>query len=335
MTYFDLDTSTSLMLLFLLAVTIGLFFLLRFLLNPKYTKKKAAMSNSKACKKAEREDQLRRWTDYFWTDYMRAAWIMLGLAFFIALGFAITTPWSIFVSVLLIIVMLYFILFAMKSYTAFPIKAKERLAAFEAQVDTAIQKEISFDGDNIQSFSDNDDAFDTKPQLFTFPVGITKIAFPPFEKNAKLHIVATKKLEFLILSREYFSICKNAATFNLLYPKRAAVPKQCAEVAGAAGECHEYYYSQMQNVQYDDKNECIRIMYNGDMEDVVFPCKKVDPKRKPAMKALKEKLRLTERQRLHKINEHEKFEEIIDRRNNAISEDETSDENLEDTNKED
>jgi len=32
------------------------------------------------------------------------------------------------------------------------------------------------------------------------------------------------------------------------------------------------------------------------------------------MKALKEKLRLTERQRLHKINEHEKYEEIKDRR---------------------
>jgi hypothetical protein len=315
MTYFNWDTSTALMLLFLVAMTIGLFFLLKFLLNPKYTKKKAAMSNNKACKKAAQEDTLRRYTDYFWTDYMRAAWIMLFLAFFIALGFAITTPWSIFISVLLIIVTLYFILFAMKSYTAFPIIAKERLDKFEAQVNAALEKEISFNGDNIQSFSDEDDAFDTKPQTFSFPATTTKIPFPPFEKDAKKQpIIATKKLEFLILSREYFSICKGAATFDLLNPKRGPLAKQCAEVAGSAGECNEHYYSQMRNVEYDGTKECIRIIYYDERDDVEFSCKKAAPNRKPAMKALKEKLRLTERQRLRKIDEHEKYEEIVNRR---------------------
>jgi len=315
MTYFNLDTTTSLMLLFLVAVTIGLFFLLRFSLNPKYAKRKTAMSNKSACKKAAREDKIRNFTDHFWSDYMRAAWIMLSLSFVIGLGFAITTPWSIFISVLFIIIALYFILFAIQSYNAFPAKAKARLDAFETQVNAALEKEISFDGDKIQSFSDEDDAFDTKPQTFSFPSITTKIAFPPFEQDAKKRpIIATKKLEFLILSREYFSICKGAATFDLLNPKRAPLPKKCAEIAGAAGECNEHYYSQMRNVEYDATKECIRIIYYDERDDVEFSCKKIAPNRKPVMKALKEKLRLTERQRLHKINEHEKYEEIKDRR---------------------
>jgi len=116
------------------------------------------------------------------------------------------------------------------------------------------------------------------------------------------------------LSREYFSICKNSSTFDLLNPKRANEKKKCAEVAGSSGECHEYYYSQMQNVQYDAKNECIRIIYSADSghEDVTFPCKK--PSAKAPLKALKEKLRLTERQKLQKILEHKNYEDIKDKR---------------------
>ncbi len=61
------------------------------------------------------------------------------------------------------------------------------------------------------------------------------------------------------------------------------MPKKCI-ILKNAGECNEYYYSQMQNVEYD--GEAIVIKYSAGIPDVKFKCKKGT--HKPAMKALKE-----------------------------------------------
>ena len=312
MTEFTFDLSTTLMLLLLLALVFGGFFLLKIMLAPQYNNKKTTMSNSRACKKALQAHQKRLYIDYFWSDHMRAAWIMLFLVFSMALGFAINTIISLIFSLIFVIITIFFVLFAIRSYKQFPIIAKERLDKFEAQVKAAVDKEITFEGDNIQVFANKDEEFNTKPQVHSFPVGVKKIPFPPFEKLVpKQPIIAERKLEFLILSREYFSICKSAATFNLLNPARNDIKKQCSEKPGTSGECAEYYYSQMRNVLYDAKEKAIRIIYNHEQEDTLIPMKKKDPK---VMKAIKEKLRLTERQKLRKIDEHEKYEAIKVRR---------------------
>ncbi len=311
---FNLKISIVLLSLLVLALVIGGLLLLKYMLTPKYDARKASMTNKAACRKANLAILIRNWTDYFWSDYMRAAWIMLFLVFFIALGFALANLWSLIFSLILVIVTIGFIIFATKSYKNFPKKAAERLKKFEDEVIAGVEKEISFDGDNIQVFSKKDDEFDTKPKIFKFPVEVSKIPFPPLEtRPPKQPIISTRKLEFLILSREYFSTCQGAGKFNLLKPKQAPENKQCAEAKGTAGECKEYYYSQMQNVEYDGKEGCIRIVYYGDIPDATFKCKK-GPAQKDAMKALKEKLRLTERQRLHKIDEHAKYENIKNRR---------------------
>ncbi len=315
----NFNLSLSIILLILLGLVIvtfiGALLYINHLLNPKYEARKAHMTNKIACRKVHLQILKRNWTDYFWSDYMRASWIMLFLVFFIALGLALDNFYSLLFSFILTIITIAFIFWARNRYIEFPIKAAERLKEFESNVQAAIEKEISFDGDNIQVFANKDEEFNTQPQIFSFPTNVTKIQFPPLEtRPPKQPVIATRKLEFLILSSEYFSICKGAETFNLLKPNLAPENKQCAESKGKSGECHEYYYSQMQNVEYDSKEECIRIIYYGDIPDVIFKCKKTAPNRKPAMKALKDKLRLTERQRLRKIDEHEKYEEIKNRR---------------------
>ncbi len=319
---FNLSISIVLLILLGLVVVtfIGGLLYVNHLLSPKYDARKTNMSNKLACRKVHLQILKRNWTDYFWSDYMRASWIMLFLLFFIALGLALDNLYSLIFSAIVTIIAIAFIMFARKSYVEFVPKATARLKEFENNVQSAIEKEISFDGDNIQVFSNEDKEFNTKPQIFSFPTEVKKIQFPPLEtRPPKQPIFATRKLEFLVLSREYFSICKGAETFNLLNPKLEPEKKKCAESKGKAGECNEYYYSQMQNVEYDGKNECIRIIFYGDIPDVSFKCKKIAPNRKPAMKALKDKLRLTERQRLRKIDEHEKYEEIKNRRK-ALSE---------------
>ena len=312
----------NLIALLLILIALGIVTIYLFMFKVKFDEKKAELTNQATCNKTLREYRKRLWTDYFWADSKRFAWVMLFFVFFISLGLAIgyrTTDTIQIVSFILSFIFflstLYFFNFAYKSYKAFPSIAAAKLKTYEEEVETAIKKEISFNGDNIQSFTNEDDEFDTTPQIFSFPLGITKVPFPPFEKSAKNRpIINTKKLEFLVLSREYFSICQSASTFNLLNPDRGGASKKCAELPGRAGECHEHYYSQMRNVEYDSKNECIRIIYYDERDDVEFKCKKAAPNRGKAMKALKEKLRLTERQRLRKIDEHEKYEEILNRR---------------------
>ena len=299
----------------LLLVGILIYILYR-MLNKRIKSGSTVRTTARDCAREKAKLTQRNKYDYFWKEYMTFSWITLLLGLSIFLGFATGHLFGIIYSIISIFLFIYFMNFAIRNYLSFEEKAKKRIDDFEAQVRASIASEISFNGDNIQSFTDADDKFDTKVQKFEFPTDITKIAFPPLEKNAKNHkIISTRKLEFLVLSREYFSICKNTGTFSLLDPK---LDKKCMEAKGAAGECNEYYYSQMQNVQYDDEKECIRIIYNKDTghKDVTFACKKTAANRKSAMKALKEKLRLTERQKLHKINEHEKYEELKDRREN-------------------
>ena len=290
-------------------IALGIFTFILMRVN----KKAKNTSNKIACRKIYTEKLIRNWTDFFWSNSMRFAWITLFLVTIIIYGYVAYAYFHIFtgaiISIFFSIITLMFFYFAWHSYHNFEEKAKKRLTDFENAIKAGIDKEISFEGDNIQSYSKSDDNMDTNEKTFYFSVPLARIPFPPFQKNKAKQLVSEQKIDALILSREYFSICKSATPFNLLNPKEGAMAKKCAEVK-ASGECDEHYYSQMQNVEYDSKEECIRIIYYGDIPDAIFKCKKAAANRKPAMKALKEKLRITERQRLSKIDEHKKFKDI-------------------------
>jgi len=300
----------NMLIYLLIAVAIVTSFIyMKMKLETFFDIKKATLTNAQECRKQKRKELFDNWYYFFWSNPFRFVWISIFVIFFIALGIAFGTFWWVLASVFFTLLYIPFLIFARKSYLWFPKVAKERLDAFEKAIMDGIKKEVTFDGDRIQTFSNEDKEFDTEPQIFSFPTA-TKFDYPLFETRApKKPIVKTKKLEFLILSREYFSICKGATEFNLLEPKKAPLAKKCAYLKGA-GECNEYYYSQMQNVEYDGK--AIHIIYNTGTPDVSFTCKKGT--HKPAMKALKEKLRLTERQRLKKMQEHKYYEDVKDKR---------------------
>ena len=320
------NLATILTIGFIFLVILGVLYLFQFIFfNTKVKKIKTSRKHRETCSEMKSAILKQNLTDYFWSNHMRAAWITLFLTFTIALFFSLGLWWGFVLGIIFAIITFFFLRFAIRTYKAFPEKAAQALKIFEEEVNASLESEISFNGDNIQSFTDGDEKFDTKPQIFSFPANITKVPFPPYETAApKQPIIATKKLEFLVLSREYFSICKNAATFNLLNPALGPDNKGCPKKKGVAGECHEHYYSQMRNVEYDNDKECIRILYYDERDDVEFKCKK--PNAGAPMKALKEKLRLTERQRLRKIDEHEKYENMLDRREKIQVKDKDSDE---------
>ena len=311
---------------FALIVLLALGVFIVILLQMNVNKKTTTLTNNNACRKVNMDKLVRNWTDFFWSNSMRFAWITLFLLTIIVYSYVGYARFDILagaiISIFFSIITLIFFYFARKSYYAFEEKAKQRLNSFEDAIKAGIDKEISFEGDNIQSFSKDDNNMDTNEVKFYFPVGTKKIAYPLFQKNAKKQpIIAERKLEVLILSREYFSICQSATAFNLLDPKRGGAAKKCAE-AKASGECEEHYYSQMRNVLY--KDDAIQIIFDNEDDNVLFKCPKAAPNRKPAMKALKEKLRITERQRLSKIDEHKKFKDI--KEDKDIVEEESSEE---------
>lgn len=294
-------------IIILLIVAVFLFIYIKINLK----KKTNNLSNRAACKKVHREILIRNWTDYFWSNSMRFAWITLFFLTTIIYSYVGYIHFHIFagvvISTVFFIIMLFFFFFAWKSYIGFEEKAKKQLTAFENAIKSGIKKEINFDGDSIQAYAKNNSTMDTDEEIFYFYSKPKRIPFPLFEKSEKNQPILEQKLEALILSHEYFSICKSATTFNLLNPKLADVAKKCTESKGA-GECDEYYYSQIRNVLY--KDDAIQIIFDKEEDNVSFKCPKGAKNRKPAMKALKEKLRITERQRLAKIDEHKKFKDI-------------------------
>lgn len=305
-----MHTLTIFILVTLSVITFTAIFwlLIQFYLDNR-KKKKGLKDNNKACNKVLRELWIRNHTTYFWSDSSRFLWIAMFMVFFIVLGIISSHPMGYLLSIVVSFLFIFFLWATYQSHEQFPAKAKAQLGDFEKVITSNIEKEISFNGDNIQSFSHEDEAFDTKPKIFSFPVNVSKINYSPFDK--KKAVVSTQKLEFLILSREYLSICKGATTFNLLNPPRMGAPKKCAEIRGA-GECHEFYYSLIKNVKYEDN--AIKIIFHNDDDDALFPCAKGASNLKPAMKALHEKLRLTERQRLKKIEEQQNYETLKDKR---------------------
>lgn len=292
-------------------------YMFMFYTGNEYKKRKGAFVKNRDIKKLQRDANWEDFKNFFWRDPQYFMWTTVILSFLALLGLAIGGIGGYIMSFLFFVLMGLFVYWSRQSYVRFPKIAKERLDKFNEEVRTAIHKQVSFEADNIQRFADQDSEFDTEPRIFEFPVETKKMNYHPFNielKKGDNNMIIEQKLEFLVLSREYFSICQKAPKFNF-FNHRGDAKKKFAPKKGVPGACNEFYYSQMANVQYDGK--AIRIIYEGNKEDAVFTCKPTDKATQPAIKALKEKLRLTERQKFRKMQEHLSYEEIKAKRDSA------------------
>ncbi len=321
---------TTILILLIITLVSMVLYMIYYTSKFKINQKKTQLSNKLECDRVRQEQLFRNWYDYFWSNPMRFWWTLLFLCFFVGLGLSLdrTLAYSglgLLFSFISFVTLTAFLVFAYKSYYWFPIKAKARLEEFEKAIEAGIRKETESEEDNIHEFTKHDEEFDTEPVIFKFPVEVKKCQYPLFEKNPKKQtVIAERKLEFLVLSSEYFNICKSATKFKLLDPERLPEPKKCAEKR-AAGGCKEFYYSQMKNVYYDMGKEAIVIKYYNDIDDVEFAVKKTNGDRTKAVKELRKKLRIKERQILKKLEEQNNYESIKDRRKKGNSKEEKSD----------
>ena len=280
-------------------------------LDDKIKRKKTARNVKIACRKVRWQIALRNAIDYFWKDTKIVTRIALALIALILLGLTTDTVLGILSSIVFTLIAGLFAFFAYKSFFEFEAKTKERLDEFENRIREAVEKEAGVIEAATAGMRDIDGKPVLKPEVFEFKSSVTKIPFPPTEKKVKKQkIIRTRRLEFLILGVNYFSVCKGATLFNLLQPPQEDAEKLCAEKKGALGECSEFYYTQVQRIEYDLAKECVRILFNIDHEDIEFPCKKTDPCRKEVTGAFRERLRITERQRLRK-RDYENGEYIL------------------------
>jgi hypothetical protein len=326
--WFNIENLALLLILFVLITLSGFIYTA---LNIKYDKTKTEYTNSYNCRQVKRKQFIRNWTDYFWSNSIRFAWITLILLSIITYGITIAKNFNIvegaYISVIFSIITFLFFIFSFISYKNFPSKAKAALDEFESAIKAGINKETTYDGDNIQRHSDESSEMDTKLTIFEFTVGPKKIDFPPFESRPpKKPIIEKRKLEFLVLSREYFNICQSATPFNLLNPEKLPAKKKCAPKK-AAGPCKEYYYSQVKYVTYEEEH--IMIFFNTNDETIKYSSPKRLGKHANVISAFREKLRITERQRLTKVDEHKKFIDIQEDKNTINENEEEVDEESE------
>jgi len=107
-----------------------------YFLNKKVQGKKVTKDKEKKAKQAAYERDMRNTLDYFWKESWTFWWIVVFLAFFISLGFAIGTFYSLLSSILFIIISILFGLFAYRSYVTFEPKAKAALKKFEEKINS-------------------------------------------------------------------------------------------------------------------------------------------------------------------------------------------------------
>ncbi len=270
-------------------------------LNDKLRRKKDARNTKIACQKVKKTIAYRNRIDYFWKETKTVTRISLVLIILIILGIATETVYGVLSSILFTLIAGLFGLFAYKSFFDFETKTKERLDLFENRIRQAVEKEAGMIEAATMGMMDEQGNPVLKTEIFEFNASVKKIPFPPLEKDVKEQkIISTRRLEFLILGVNYFSVCKSATLYNLLQPAQEDADKLCAEKKGALGECSEFYYSQVQRIEYDTAKECVRIIFDFDHEDIEFACKKTAACRKAATGAFRERLRITERQRLRK-----------------------------------
>ena len=180
-----------------------------------YKKRKVAILKNRKEQKLKRAADAEDHKDFFWRNPQTFVWKSVALLFVFLMGLAINNLFGYIVSFISFISLVWFLFESRQNYLNLPKIVKERLDNFNNEVRTAIEKQVTFEADNIQKFADKDSEFDTKPKIFEFQVETKKMNFHPLNEDPKKNsIIIEQKLEFLVLSREYFSICQKAPKFD-------------------------------------------------------------------------------------------------------------------------
>ena len=292
--------------------------------DAEYAKKKKEVENKIKCKQVEIEYKKRLWNEYFWHKPMRFFWIS-GL-FIIAIILAIL-PINLkniyidIVSIILAIVIfafyIYFLKFAYDRYINFENIAKEKLSTYEKPIKDGVIGAVSFPGDTIRKYQLEDEVMsEDLNNIFIIeqPAEVEKLDFPPFAPAPKKTIISARRLEFLVFTNEFVCSFTKASKFNLLKPDRKPEKDGCAEkTTGVLGpSSQEYFYSNISHGVIEDNIFKIILKDNNKVELFTVRGKPPDIKKKSGdiMKALKHKLRITERQQLRKVDEYAKMEYI-------------------------
>jgi len=293
--------------------------------DAEYEKKKKQVTNKIKCKQVELAYRKRLWNEYFWHKPMRFFWIS-GL-FIIAIILAILPInlhnlyidiVSIILAIIIFVAYIFFLKFAYDRYVNFERIAKEKLDQFEAPIRKAVNDLAKYTGDTIKQYSEKDEVLEKDFNYIFFieqPKEVTKLEFPPFAPPLKRTIINTRKLEYLVFTNEYVCSYTNAWKFNLLKPERKPERNGCEEkTAGVLGpSSREHFYSDIAYGKFD--GETFKIVYKtGEEFELITVYDRLPPdlkkKKNTIMAVLKYKLRITERQKLRKVDEYAKMEYI-------------------------
>ncbi len=312
--------SISFLLLFLLFV-LFIFLTIAFLyaiyidtIKKKFTVHKTQLENKIICEKYKWKGKLNRLTNLIWLKpKMILTVVVLGFFFEVFLIIA-NTIFSLILALIFFILYIYFIKFIYDKYFAFREFAKKKLQEHEEAIKDAVMKQAYATDSLIQKYRYEDEYKDVDFELFTHPKkDVKKAKFPPFIDipDEKRDVVLERVMQFIVLGPDFLMACLNPTPFNLEKPLRDEPKKKCA-LLRKPGDCKEVYYSQIKTVFY--KDQYIHIVLWDEKEEPIKIFVKKKPDAGPLMTAIKARLRITERQRLGKIQEQLFFENLLQKR---------------------
>jgi len=286
--------------------------------NKWYAISKEKWSQFDTCEKLKISDLKRNYTHYFWYNGWRFIVVSLGffLIYMLSLFYYDESGYMWFV--LIFVLYLVFVRYAIKWYIEFPQKAGDALKEHEDAIINAVCKEVAEHADMINEFLakyslDITDDYNSKEEclknMIKHPTAVKKVNYPPFIKMAdpKKPIVSERKIQFIVLERDFMLVCLGATIFNLLQPKRLIPKKMCA-YDRKAGPCKDIFYSTIKHVTYEDDG--IKIFFWDKTEEPIVMKVKKPEDAKPDILRIRNRIRLVERQRLHKITEVLHFEHL-------------------------
>lgn len=278
--------------------------------------KKKELSNKLKCKMVEIRYKNRLTNEYFWHSISNFVWVNI---FFIIMSLGVIYINNIFGVILgffLLLIYIFFLKFAHKSYKNYPKIAEAKIKEFEKPLEDAINKIVEWEGDEISTYMIGDEimAKDAKKIIILKqPKEVKKSNFPPFVDPKDRTVIEERKLEFIVFTNEYVASFLGASKFKLLKPDRKPLANGCEEkTQGVLGQpTQEHYYSNIEYGKFD--GDTFKIWYKDgkEFELITVADKKaaeLKKKKKTVQDALKYKLRITERQLMRKVDEYAKLE---------------------------
>jgi len=218
-------------------------YMFMFYTGKEYKKRKGAFVKNKNTRKLQRRANWADFKDFFWSKKSTFTWTTIVLSFGFLFGLALNTSFGYLLSFIFFVLIVLFFYWTRENYIKFAIVSKEKLDKFDNEIKAILPN----NGEKIFTI------VEAKKMAYNLPT------------RPKREVVVEKKMEFVIIYDEYFSVCQKASKFNL-FSHRGDAKNNFEYKKGAGGGCSKFFYLKIKKLGGNDNN--INFIYDGEEKKI-------------------------------------------------------------------